>query len=155
MKTKGPGIGKISHHSAVVCAPGKVVFYGGLVGEDSQDKIYVLDLKNNAWSIVPLKVSPKNWLTNRFQGEVDIPARDDHAMVALPSGDGFITFGGFIKGSRVNDVCRFTFDGNALNGELLWGSDPKAKPAPKRRSGLSAGLKDTKLYVFGGQDDDG
>jgi len=44
VKTTGNDIGKISHHSAVVCAPGKVIFYGGLVGEDSNDKVYLFDL---------------------------------------------------------------------------------------------------------------
>lgn len=57
VKTVGGDIGKISHHSAVVCAPNKVIFYGGLVGEDSNDKVYLFDLVKHSWSQIPLKVS--------------------------------------------------------------------------------------------------
>ena len=62
VKTVGGDIGKISHHSAIVCAPNKVIFYGGLVGEDSNDKVYLFDLVKHSWSQIPLKVSMSNAL---------------------------------------------------------------------------------------------
>ena len=56
IKTTGQDIGKISHHSAIVVGPMKVLFYGGLIGEDSNDKVYILDLNKHVWSVIPLKV---------------------------------------------------------------------------------------------------
>lgn len=140
VKTVGGDIGKISHHSAVVCAPNKVIFYGGLVGEDSNDKVYLFDLVKHSWSQIPLKC------------DSEIPPRDDHGMCLLPTGDGFITFGGFVNGIRVNDVIIFKFDGSALCGEVL--TNPDISPAPKVRNGMSIGLDGDKMFVFGGQDDD-
>jgi len=55
VKVTGQDIGKISHHSAFCVAPGKVVFYGGLVGEDSNSKIFLLDLNKHQVSTIPLK----------------------------------------------------------------------------------------------------
>lgn len=57
VKTTGAGIGRISHHTACVVADAKALFYGGLQGEDSNDKIFALDLRKHTWSTVPLKVS--------------------------------------------------------------------------------------------------
>ena len=57
VKCTGTGMGKISHHSAIVVSNSKVLFYGGLLGEDSNEKVYVLDLNRHHWSTVPLKVS--------------------------------------------------------------------------------------------------
>jgi hypothetical protein len=73
-------------------------------------------------------------------------------MCLLPTGDGFITFGGFVNGIRVNDVIIFKFDGSALCGEVL--TNPDISPAPKVRNGMSIGLDGDKMFVFGGQDDD-
>lgn len=104
VKTSGQDIGKISHHSAIVVGPMKVLFYGGLIGEDSNNKVYILDLNKHVWSVIPLKCA-----------EGEVPARDDHGMALLPSGEGFVTFGGFVNGVRVNDVIVFKYDGHALN----------------------------------------
>lgn len=140
VKTSGTDVGKISHHSAIVVGPSKVIFYGGLIGEDSNDKVYHLDLTKHVWSIIQLK------------SETEIPPRDDHGMALLPSGDGFVTFGGFVNGGRVNDVIMFKYDGVNLNAEMI--GDGTLSPAPKVRSGMSIGISGDKMFVFGGQDDD-
>jgi hypothetical protein len=57
VKTTGTGMGKISHHSAFVVSNSKVLFYGGLLGEESNEKVYILDLTRHHWSVVPLKVT--------------------------------------------------------------------------------------------------
>jgi len=119
----------------------KVIFYGGLIGEDSNSKVYMLDLNKHLWSVIPLKCA-----------EGEIPARDDHGMAILPSGEGFVTFGGFVNGVRVNDVIVFKYDGHCLNATQL--ADSTVTPAPKVRSGMSIGVDGDKLFVFGGQDDD-
>lgn len=73
-------------------------------------------------------------------------------MAVLPSGDGFVVFGGFVNGCRVNDVIVFKFDGAVLHAEMI--GDATLSPAPKVRSGMSIGIDGDKLFVFGGQDDD-
>ena len=50
-------MGKISHHSAMVVSNSKVLLYGGLMGEDSNNEVFMLDLTRNHWSTVALKVS--------------------------------------------------------------------------------------------------
>lgn len=49
VKTGGQDLGKISHHSAIVCAAGKVIFYGGLIGEDSNSKVYCFDVNKHTF----------------------------------------------------------------------------------------------------------
>lgn len=58
--------------------------------------MFVFDLTKNNWTNVVLK-SP-----------VDILPRDYHALSSFTNGGGFFVFGGFVKGSRVNELLKFT-----------------------------------------------
>lgn len=118
----------------MVVQDSKVLMYGGLMGEDSNTQVFMLDLNRNHWSTVALK------------GDAIAP-RDDHAIAELGQ-DSFVTFGGFVNGARVNEVCKFTFDGAALQGEIL--SDADAQVQPRVRSSMSIGVKNNCLYSFGG-----
>ena len=69
-------------------------------------------------------------------------------------GDGsFITFGGFVNGSRVDDVVKFEPAQVNVNGTVLGGGET-GRTGPIVRASHSAALYGNKLYVFGGQDDD-
>ena len=48
--------------------------------------------------------------------------RDDHALSDCYNGS-FIVFGGFVNGSRVNEVLKFMPSSVAVNGEMLAGAD--------------------------------
>jgi len=52
----------------------------------------------------------------------------------------------------VNEIIVFKFDGAALNATIIF--DGCGEGIPKARSGMSIGVDETTLYVFGGQDDD-
>lgn len=67
--------------------------------------------------------------------------------------NGFVVFGGFVNGSRVNDLVGFERNGNLIDGDLLSGGKSATKcPAP--RASHTSVVHNDKLYVFGGQDDD-
>lgn len=93
--TSGKDIGKISHHTCAVISAKEVAFFGGLKGGSSSGSIHVLNLQSNAWSNLNL--------TNNIDSEI---ARDDHGSCDFKDGS-FITFGGYVNGTRVSEVIRF------------------------------------------------
>ena len=79
--------------------------------------------------------------------------RDDHVMSDL-SENTFLVFGGFVNGSRVNELCRFSVPSNqTIEGSVCESQQP-AEQCPKPRASSSSAVYNGKLYVFGGQDDD-
>jgi len=96
VQTTGRGPGRISHHTVSVRPSKEVVFYGGLKGEDSNSEIFVFNPTTSAW----LTVNPSN------ASEQVLP-RDDHVMSDLSDGS-FLVFGGFVNGSRVNELAKFS-----------------------------------------------
>lgn len=84
------------------------------------------------------------------QSTIENLPRDDHACFDLKDGS-FVTFGGFVNGSRVGQVIKFRQEGASLNANLL---ESASEENPCSRASLSAGVYENKLYIFGGQDDD-
>ena len=78
--------------------------------------------------------------------------RDDHVMSDCSDGS-FLVFGGFVKGSRNDELLRFSQNGVAVDGEVLAGGETDVK-GPMPRASHSSVCHNDKLYVFGGQDDD-
>lgn len=108
VQTSGKCPGRISHHTASVRPSKEVVFYGGLKGEDSNNEIFMFNPSNNAWSMV----NPSN-----ASGTV-LP-RDDHAMSDLSDGS-YLVFGGFVNGSRVNELAKFSMaNSQTINAETV------------------------------------
>lgn len=69
-------------------------------------------------------------------------------------GDGnFIVFGGFVNGSRVDEVIQFEPTTVSVKGELLAGGNT-GNCGPCVRASHSSVVHNDKLYIFGGQDDD-
>jgi len=79
-------------------------------------------------------------------------ARDDFAICPSPDMGCFYVFGGFVRGSRVDDCIKFTAEGGKLEGEVIQHAEGATR-IPIRAS-TSAVVHDSKLWVFGGQDDD-
>ena len=70
-------------------------------------------------------------------------------MVSLSDESSFLIFGGFVNGSRVNEIYECAIAENTAT----WKSHPfSGGPCP--RASHSAVSNEDKLYVFGGQDDD-
>jgi hypothetical protein len=89
VKTKGDGPGAISHHTCAVVGD-SMILIGGQVSDEDNGKAFALNLDKMHWSEV--------------NQTGDVPeSRDDHTMVQV-SDDTFIIFGGFVSGSRCNDV---------------------------------------------------
>ncbi len=68
----------------------------------------------------------------------------------------FLVFGGFVNGSRTNELAQFSMSdsGNlVINANMVHGSKTDAD-CPKPRASHSSTSWSDKLYVFGGQDDD-
>ena len=78
--------------------------------------------------------------------------RDDHAMYDTGDG-GFITFGGFVKGSRVDEVVLFEPSSVSVKAEIIGGGETGIC-GPCVRASHANVVHNDKLYVFGGQDDD-
>ena len=69
-------------------------------------------------------------------------------------GDGrFMVFGGFVNGSRVDEICRFEPTSVNVKGELLAGGST-GNCGPCVRASHAAVVHNDKMYIFGGQDDD-
>lgn len=108
MQTSGRGPGRISHHTVSVRPTKEVVFYGGLKGDESNNEIFLFNPNTNAW----LQVNPSN------QSE-QVAARDDHVMSDLSDGS-FLIFGGFVNGSRVNELAKFSMTNTqTISGQVL------------------------------------
>lgn len=50
-------IGKISHHKCGMISANEVAFFGGNRVEGASDKVHVLNLVNNTWSVRTISVS--------------------------------------------------------------------------------------------------
>lgn len=134
ISSSGRDIGKISHHTCALVSAKEVVFFGGLKGEDSSKSAFILNLLNNSWSNVVLKSTIEN-----------LP-RDDHASFDFKDGT-FLTFGGFVNGSRTGQVIKFKQEGATLNASLL---EPSSEAGPCFRASLSMGVLENKMFIFGG-----
>ena len=76
-------------------------------------------------------------------------ARDDHVMSDLSDGS-FLVFGGFVNGSRVNELAKFSMaNSQTINSNLVCANSVEANQ-PKARASLSSAVYDDKFYVFGG-----
>jgi len=123
--TSGRGPGAISHHTAFVMGTKEVLFYGGLKGEDSNPEIFIFNATSGSWQTIHLADAASNLLP-----------RDDHALSDCSNGS-FVVFGGFVNGSRVNEVLKFMPSSVAVNGELLSGNSD-SKDAPMCRASHSS-----------------
>ena len=80
--------------------------------------------------------------------------RDDHVMSDMSDGS-FLVFGGFVNGSRVNELAKFTMTNTqTIAGQVLQECNPENQNQPQIRASCSSCIYNDKLYVFGGQDDD-
>lgn len=93
------------------------------------------------------------WSKAQQTGDIPEP-RDDHTLVS--TGDGsYLVFGGFVNGSRRNDVYTFSFDGKTVTWGCLIENHPEPSsefPAP--RASHCAGYSNGKMYVIGGENED-
>lgn len=66
----------------------------------------------------------------------------------------FLVFGGFVNGSRVNELAKFTMTNTqTISGQVLQECTDRADQ-PQIRASCSSCVHNDKLYCFGGQDDD-
>lgn len=136
VKQSGTAPGKISHHRAAIFDH-KAVIFGGIQNNAECEEAYEFDTEKCIW--------------NKLKQTGDIPkSRDDHSLSQIDA-NSFIIFGGFVAGSRVNDVYLCTKNGGTLDWRMLAEASPE-KPAP--RASQSSAYFQGKLYVFGGMDED-
>lgn len=83
-----------------------VAFFGGLQGDNSHSGVSLLNMLSLNWSTLNLKTN------------IDNIGRDDFGVADLADGS-FLTFGGYVNGSRVNEVARFKHEGSNVNAEML------------------------------------
>ena len=60
-------------------------------------------------------------------------------------------FGGFVKGSRNNELASYTKSGSGISCDMVNGG---GESGPIVRAGHSMAINGANFYVFGGQDDD-
>jgi len=66
--------------------------------------------------------------------------------------NGFVVFGGFVKGTRVNQLVGFERNIHSISGDVL--QDGSQGCNPLARASHTSAVYNDRLYVFGGQDDD-
>lgn len=136
VKLSGDGPGSISHHTCVGIDD-DMLLIGGQQGEEDNPHVYKLCLRKHSWSKV------------KQEGDVPEP-RDDHSLVQLDDYK-FLIFGGFVSGSRTNQIYQFEYTQNSIVWQELF-NDDAAKNAPAPRSSHSACHYNGSLYVYGGED---
>jgi len=134
----GAGPGKISHHTCATISS-QMVLFGGQIGIDDNSAVYTFDLPRCTWS--------------RLEAGPGVPQpRDDHVLVQLnPDESSLLIFGGFVNGSRVNEVYEMRIEGEKVEFEK---HEPAGGLAPEPRASHLGVPYNNKLYIFGGQGED-
>lgn len=121
-----------------------VAIYGGLIGDEANETVFVLNLEQHAWSSLSLSAG---------EGGAILLPRDDFSLASMASLDaekaGFVIFGGFVKGTRVNELLSYSVEGSGVSGIVLQGDK---QPVP--RAGTAIAAQVGQLWMFGGQGDD-
>jgi hypothetical protein len=139
VEPKGQSPGRISHHQCI-CVDDTMILIGGQTGDEDNGTIYSLDLKKLQWSTI--------------KQEGDIPeGRDDHSLVKV-SDRQYLVFGGFVSGSRTNDVYQLEYQGNSVTWTELYHSDDSSSNVPAPRSSHCSGFNNGTMFVYGGEDED-
>ena len=79
--------------------------------------------------------------------------RDDHNMSDLSDGS-FVVFGGFVNGSRTNELAKFTRANSQTIQSAMLQENSAGGACPIPRASQCSAVYGDKFYVFGGQDDD-
>lgn len=147
IETTGAKPGALSHHKSLL--KGDEMYLSGGMKEDtdSNPDLYCLNMKSYEWRVV------------HTEGENKPQCRDDHSMVGTE--DGFYIFGGFVKGKRMNDLHKYTYDTRKWTcmweyyeiDEFSKSAKQKQKSCPCPRSGQAMTYHEEKLYLFGGRND--
>jgi hypothetical protein len=140
---------KISHHQGYVQETSKeLIIYGGIVGIEGSDTLYVVDLtKYNFTAIPAAQQKEKN-------GKPLPGPRDDFQFVTFSGDQGRVKpvylVAGFKNGTKMNDVYKLHQEGKIFTWELI--EVGEAKPEP--RSSFAAVISgEDSFYVFGGSGD--
>jgi len=104
----------------------EIAFFGGMQAEAGKNTIGVLNLLTNQWSSLAIKSSLENIL------------RDDFAVADMKDGS-FFTLGGYVNGSRVDDICKFKHEGGHVSCDYIAGED-NGNCGPSKRASMSVGV---------------
>lgn len=126
--------GCLAHHTSNVYND-KMYLFGGSNLESENNNFYSLDLGNFRWELM----KPKG----------DLPhSRDEHTSCINEFERTMVIFGGFCDGYRTNEIVKYHFTDNR------WSTVQTVDPKPISRSGHSAIIFNSSMYVFGGKDED-
>ncbi|CDW87956.1 kelch motif family protein [Stylonychia lemnae] len=157
VKLQGKHPKKLSHHGGVLQANiSAFIIYGGIIGMDSCDILYVIDLNNfSVDAIPPARQTERN-------GKPLPGPRDDFSFVTpnklnQNGGSTIYLIGGFKNGMKMGDIYKLHVleSGKKFEWELL---EVQGRPYLPPRSSLSANVLidpngNEKLLVFGGAGD--
>jgi len=134
LEQTGDKPGKVSNHGAILYKDQMIIYGGAFNYVNSEKCLYSLDLKTVEWKA-------KN------QKGIKPSTRDEHSVVLY--NDSLILFGGSLtKGGFTNDLWVYSIE----NEEWKKIESTALQPIP--RSGHSACLLGSDMYVFGGLTDD-
>lgn len=133
-------------HTLVTLYDGRVVMFGGAIGENRSDEVWVLDVAE--------KDNSATWIRVSITGQGPV-ARGLHSAVPLPDGR-MLIFGGSVTESQVlNDVWVLALEPGMSAGAWIQ-VDTRGGP-PTRRAGHSSvitsgghGASGSHMVVFGG-----
>ena len=136
----------IAHHSMFYCEEGFIV-YGGIQNDTCNEEIF------------KFVASTQTWEKLEVLGETAPKARDDNASCLSEDGTSFIIFGGYVEGTKTNELWIIDLK------EMTWKCLDEGTPTdeehkaldtrPCRRVGAAIAQVSNKIYLFGGQDEDG
>lgn len=140
--TRGQVPAAVAHHKTVVVGKNMYLIGGVMAGRDyNQSQMYRLDLNSLSWDSVGTRCDGDR---SNLPGQID-----EHT--ACLEGNRVIVFGGFEDGCRSNTIHMFEVETHKWS--VIEPADEGAA-RPKPRAGHSATLKGTKMYIYGGKDDE-
>jgi N-acetylneuraminic acid mutarotase len=155
IETTGTAPSPRFYHSASLVGNNKLWIHGGWTGYARENDFYALDLDKLKWKrVVPLNSSKPErdetgeWYDQAWENEQggEILPRSEHATVVM--GKKIIIIGGMGAHFVRDDICIIDTE------NLTWREVPsECSGEMMPRSGLSASLIDTRIYIIGGHHD--
>ncbi len=145
VNTSGQVPAPISHHNGLINGDSFYV-YGGMQAGETNEDLYMLNLKTMKWQILGLK-----------DAGAKPPARDDHSACFDQANGSMFIFGGYVRGGKANDLWKFDIQSQTWENLDKGDYEDQDKQAfsdrPSPRVGASLTYMNDVLYLFGGHDE--
>ena len=146
---------KLAHHQGILQESlDQYIIYGGMIGLDSSDVIYVVDLKNMNFTAISSS-QQKEKSDKALPGPRDAFCFVTVATTTTTKVKPMYLIGGFKNGMKMNDIYKLHYENQTFEWEFL---DIKQKLKPEVRSSFGACVQidphgKEHIFIFGGSGD--